>query len=140
MFSAGSEPAIASPAYRQPERRHVNAKELQAKGDPNDRSQVDVLAPAAATQSTWPAGMRSAGTRNVNSRGPNASSVLRLRFGACIVALFANQALHLDQRGLVVQYAETALRAAGPEVDPPLAPTCTRWVARPTPGMGDAYA
>jgi hypothetical protein len=42
-------------------------------------------------------------------------------FGAYVVALLANQALHLDDRILVVQYAEAALRAGGSSLSPALA-------------------
>jgi len=42
-------------------------------------------------------------------------------FGAYIVALLANQALFLDENRLVVQYVESALRAAGPRPIPALA-------------------
>ncbi|MDG4795106.1 hypothetical protein [Micromonospora sp. WMMD1082] len=41
--------------------------------------------------------------------------------GAYVVAIMATQALHLDEYRLVVQYAQAALRAAGPVISPALA-------------------
>jgi hypothetical protein len=62
------------------------------------------------------------------------------QFGAYIVALLANQALYLDQRRLVVQYAESALRAGGPSLNPALVTDLHALAGKAYARMGDAHA
>jgi hypothetical protein len=62
------------------------------------------------------------------------------QFGAYIVALLANQALYLDERRLVVQYAESALRAGGPNLNPALVTDLHALAGKAYARMGDASA
>lgn len=62
------------------------------------------------------------------------------QFGAYIVALLANQALYLDHRRLVVQYAESALRAGGPGLNAALVTDLHALAGKAYARMGDAQA
>jgi len=62
------------------------------------------------------------------------------QFGAYIVALLANQALYLDERRLVVQYAESALRGGGPNLNPALITDLHALAGKAYARMGDARA
>ena len=62
------------------------------------------------------------------------------QFGAYIVALLANQALYLDERRLVIQYAESALRAGGPSLNPALVTDLHALAGKAYARMGDAQA
>jgi hypothetical protein len=58
-------------------------------------------------------------------------------FGGYIVALLANQALHLGECRLVIQYAETALRAAGGRLTPALVADLHALAGKAYARMGD---
>ncbi|WP_027343899.1 hypothetical protein [Hamadaea tsunoensis] len=60
------------------------------------------------------------------------------QFGAYIVALLANQALYLDDRRLVVQYTDSALRTAGPGLRPALTLDLHALAGKAYARMGDA--
>jgi hypothetical protein len=62
------------------------------------------------------------------------------RFGAYVVALLANQALHLDERRLVVQYAESGLRTGGSELGPALITDLHALAGKAYARMGDGNA
>ncbi|WP_326550196.1 hypothetical protein [Micromonospora sp. NBC_01813] len=62
------------------------------------------------------------------------------QFGAYVVALLANQALYLEERRLVVQYAESALRAGGPSLSPALVTDLHALAGKAYARMGDARA
>jgi hypothetical protein len=62
------------------------------------------------------------------------------QFGAYVVALLANQALFLDEHRLVVQYTESALRAAGPRLAPALVTDLHSLAGKAYARMGDAHA
>lgn len=57
--------------------------------------------------------------------------------GAYVVAVIANQALYLDQHRLVIQYAQTALRAAGTVISPALAADLHSLAGKAYGRMGD---
>lgn len=62
------------------------------------------------------------------------------QLGAYTVALLANQALYLDQRRLVVQYAESALRGGGPNLNLALVTDLHALAGKAYARMGDADA
>lgn len=59
------------------------------------------------------------------------------RFGAYVVALLANQAMAAAEYRLVIQYCETALRAAGPDLTPALVSDLCTMQARAYARLGD---
>ncbi|RSM45935.1 transcriptional regulator [Actinoplanes sp. ATCC 53533] len=61
-------------------------------------------------------------------------------FGGYIVALLANQALFLNENRLVVQYAESALRAGGPRLTPALTTDLYALAGKAYARMGDGPA